>query len=77
MIIGLLAILIGLYIAHSGAQAAFGLDYFNNPIVPLGLGAVLYVWVSAGYIRRGDLPMAWAWFMYSMANVGFIMKELK
>ncbi len=80
MIIGLLVVLIGGYLAHCGAQAAFGLQYFNNPLVPLVMGIVLYLWMSTGYAMRGNWGLCWMWFGYAFANLGIIwvtLKELK
>ena len=37
----------------------------------------LYVVTAIDLYRRGDIPLAWAFFAYSLANLGFIAAAIR
>lgn len=45
--------------------------------LPLVLASVLYTWQAAMYWRDGDPGMAYAFFAYTHANLGFIYSILQ
>lgn len=48
-----------------------------NGYLPLVLASVLYTWQAALYLRDGDAGMAYAFWSYTHANLGFIYSILQ
>ena len=43
-----------------------------RPWLPLALGCVLYMWQAWEYWRLGNSGLAFTFFGYTLANLGFI-----
>jgi hypothetical protein len=48
-----------------------------NPIIPVAIGILIYLWATAGWSYIGRPFMGAMWFFYGMANLALILDTLQ
>lgn len=49
----------------------------TNPIIPVAIGILVYLWATGGWWYTGRPFMGAMWFFYGMANLALILDTLQ